>query len=179
MRKPTYRLLAAILILTVTFALMPGEARGQQPEGPVTVERETQGDNVREITAPSQTLAVQPAISFIDSASSTCYKPDPTQDTCYINWYYNSVSASPNYMISMTLTINSVGIVARTSGFFQTSMYVPYNMLGDGFRVPCGAPGSGGNPNLGAAYAWTVRARDSAGLSSANYGTTYCPSHGP
>ncbi|MFN2228432.1 MAG: hypothetical protein ACK2VA_01560 [Anaerolineae bacterium] len=79
----------------------------------------------------------------------------------------------------MTLTINSVGIVDRTSGFFQASVHVPYNMLGDGFKVPCGLLGSGGNPDLGATYAWTIRVRDSAGLSPANYGTVYCPSHGP
>jgi hypothetical protein len=29
------------LALTLTFGLVPGEARGQQPEGPVTVETET------------------------------------------------------------------------------------------------------------------------------------------
>ncbi len=131
---------------------------------------------MREITAPPDgKVPDQPNIGFIDSPSATCYQPDHTQNNCYINWYYMSVSASPNYMITMTATLNDFGPVAHTQGFFQTSMYVPYNMLGQGFKVACGSQGSGGNPDLGAAYAYTIRARDSAGLSSANYGTVYCP----
>jgi hypothetical protein len=49
-----------------------------------------------------------------------------------------SVDASPNYMISMTIALSGTNPVANVQGFFQTSMYVPYNMLGQGFRVPCG-----------------------------------------
>jgi hypothetical protein len=52
-------------------------------------------------------------------------------------------------------------------------------MLGEGFKVACGALGAGGNPKLGNAYAYTIRARDSANLKSANYGTAYCPAYNP
>lgn len=156
-------------------------ARGQEPAAPgapAVLSRETQGDNVREITAPALDGAPpKPSIGFIDSPSATCYQPDPAADACYINWYYLSVSASPSYMISMTVAINAIGMVARTGGFFQTSMYVPYAMFPEGFKVQCGALGAGGDPAFGAAYAWTIRARDSAGTSSANYGTTYCPAY--
>ena len=79
----------------------------------------------------------------------------------------------------MTVTLNDFGPVAHMQGFFQTSMYAPYNMLGRGFKVACGAPGAGGNPQLGNAYSWTIRARDSAGLGAANYGTAYCPPYTP
>ena len=58
-------------------------------------------------------------------------------------------------------------------------MYVPYNMVPNGYKVACGALGAGGNPYWGNAYAWTLRARDSANLKSANYGTTYCPAYTP
>lgn len=179
MGKFTYRLFAVLVTLACTLGLTQGSARGQEPEGQVTVQREVQGENVREVTAPSQALDVQPAISFIDSPTITCYKPNPAQDGCQLNWYYMSVNASPNYMIAMTVTVNAVGVVARTSGFFQTSMYVPYNMLGDGFTVPYGPPGASGNAHLGNAYAWTINARDSNNLKSANYGTAYCPAHTP
>lgn len=138
---------------------------------------ETQGDNRREITAAAEG-DIQPAlIGFIDTPSCVCYQPDPRQDVCFINWYYMSVNAAPNYMITMTVALNSIGIVSRVSGFFQTSMYTPYNMYGNGFKVPCGAPGAGGNPELGNAYSWTIRARDSANLGSANYGTVHCPAY--
>jgi hypothetical protein len=146
--------------------------------------QETEGTNTREIYGPADSSgntpqASAPNIGFIDSPTSTCYQPDPAQDTCYINWYYLSVSASPNYMISMTVAINAIGQVIRYQGFFQTSMYAPYNMQDRGIKVACGPLGAGGNPYWGNAYAWTIRARDSSGLSSANYGTVYCPAKKP
>jgi hypothetical protein len=146
--------------------------------------QETEGANTREVFGPadltgSTPQASAPQIGFIDSPTSTCYQPDPSQDACYINWYYISVNASPNYVISMTVDINAIGRVINYSGFFQTSMYAPFNMQDRGIKVACGALGSGGNPYLGNAYAWTIRARDSANLKSANYGTVYCPAYTP
>jgi hypothetical protein len=174
-RRVILPLSIAILLVAVTFGVLQA-ARGQGQGREVVLNQDTQGDNTRQITGSTDgNTPDQPSIGFIDSPSSTCYQPDPTQDMCYINWYYLSVSADPSYMISMTVALNAIGFVSRTSGFFQTSMYTPYNMYGDGFKVPCGSAGAGGHPVLGNAYAWTIRARDSAGLSSANYGTTYCP----
>lgn len=174
MRKFALPLMVAALMLATAFVTI-GVARGQG-SAPQSIKRETQGDSVREITAPPGEKAPdQPNIGFIDSPSATCYQPDQTKNDCYINWYYLSVSASPNYMITMTAILNNYGPVAHVQGFFQTSMYVPYNMLGQGFKVPCGPAGAGGNPELGNAYAYTIRARDSANLGSANYGTVYCP----
>ncbi len=120
-----------------------------------------------------------PQISFIDSPTSTCYQPDPAENVCYINWYYLSVDAYPNYMICMEITINSIGKVSSSRGFFQTSMYVPYSMHFRGFKVECGLLGAGGDPNRGATYAYTIRAQDSAVLKSANYGEVYCPAYIP
>lgn len=120
-----------------------------------------------------------PTISFIDSPTAVCYQPDPTQDVCFVNWYYLSVDATPNYMICMEVTLNDIGKVARYQGFFQTSMYAPYNLQDRGFRVPCGALGASGDPNRGLIYAYTIRARDSANLSAANYGSAVCPAYVP
>jgi hypothetical protein len=64
---------------------------------------------------------------------------------------------------------------AYFSGFFQTSMYIPGEMLTPGFRVACGTPGSAGNPYLGNQYSYTIRARETGGLKSANYGVVTCP----
>jgi len=179
MRRYTIPLIAAFLLGGITLTLIQ-VALGQGPATPKLMSRETQGESVREIEAPAEADgSLQPNIGFIDSPSATCYQPDPGQDTCRLTWYYLSVSASPNYMITMTLSLNNKGPIAHTQGFFQTSMYVPYNMLGDGVKVACGPAGAGGNPTLGNAYAYTVRARDSAGLSSANYGTVYCPPYIP
>ncbi len=179
MRKFFLPLLGAFLLGAATLGLMQA-ARGQEAAVPTIINREVQGENLREIEQPSQIgEPQQPNIGFIDSPSATCYQPDPGRDTCHINWYYLSVSAAPNYMITMTLSLNDTGPAVHTQGFFQTSMYIPSTMLGQGIEVSCGALGSGGNPNLGEAYAYTVRARDSAGLKSANYGTVYCPPFQP
>lgn len=182
MRKYFLPLFVAIVLGTAVFSLFD-RVRGQEPvdpTGPTSLRAETSGGNVREITVdPGIDAPEEPNIGFIDSPSATCYQPNPARDACYINWYYLSVSASPNYMITMTATLNDFGPVAHTQGFFQTSMYIPYNMLGDGVQVACGPLGAGGNPTLGNAYAYTIRARDSANLSSANYGTVYCPAYNP
>jgi hypothetical protein len=183
MRKPL--IFAAILVFLAVAVLgtiqvvrgqVPNNSRGEQ-----ILAQETEGDTTREISASADASPDnnQINIGFIDSPSATCYQPDPRQDVCYLNWYYLSVSASPSYMIQMTVMINQLGNVARTQGFFQTSMYVPYNMMGDGFKVACGPLGAGGDPEWGNAYAYTIRARDSAALSSANYGTAICPAFTP
>lgn len=188
MRKLLIPLVLAGLFSITMFGVL-SVARGQVPGGGAVLNSETLGESRREITAPidatrdssaPETNAPnEPTIGFIDSPSATCVQPDVTKDECFINWYYLSVSASPNYMITMTVTLNEFGPVARTQGFFQTSMYVPYNMNPKGYKVACGAPGAGGDPDWGKAYAYTIRARDSASLKSANYGTAYCPPFAP
>jgi hypothetical protein len=180
MRRYLHFLLAAAVGFGAAFGLLQGGVRGQAVDvGPTVVSRETQGDNVREILAPAESNNVQPQIGFIDSPSATCYQPNPALDDCRVKWYYLSVNATPNYMITMTVSLNAIGPIAHVQGFFQNSMYVPYNMLGDGVAVKCGALGAGGNPELGNAYAYTIRARDSANLGSVNYGTVYCPAFKP
>ncbi len=116
-----------------------------------------------------------PDISFIDSPSATCYLPVSGTDTCYITWDYLYVtSGASQYIISMTLSIDNHRS-AYISGFFQNSMYIPGDMLNPGFRVACGTPGSGSNPYLGRQYSYTILARETGGLKSANYGSVTCP----
>jgi hypothetical protein len=180
MRKLFIPIALALFLMTATFGFMR-IARGQAdaPGNQTILQQEVDGENVREIVAPAGEAPQEPNIGFIDSPSATCYQPDSAKDECFINWYYMSVSASPNYMITMTASLNNIGNVAHTQGFFQTSMYIPYNMIPNGYKVTCGPLGAGGNPYLGNAYAYTIRARDSAGLKSANYGTVYCPANIP
>lgn len=179
--KTAIALVSALALAVTLFGLvqiMPGRgALAADSEQPIV--REEQNGNVREGVARVGPASVdQPNIGFIDNPSATCYQPDPAQDACYINWYSLSVNADPSYVVTMTLTLNPKPI-AHMQGFFQKSMYVPYSMFGQGFKVACGALGAGGTPTLGNAYAYTVRARDSANLSSANYGTVYCPAYIP
>ena len=136
--------------------------------GPVIVE-EADG-NRREIQADTE--IEQPTISFIDSPSATCYQPESNRNTCYIEWSYLYVTATTSqYIISMTVSIDN-RLVAYHAGFFQTSMYIPDDMVGHGFKVACGPRGANG---LGKTYAYTLRARETGGLGAANYGSVTCP----
>jgi hypothetical protein len=181
MRRILIPIAAGLALVAIVFgALQAASSRSLAASaGPQILEEEVLGDTRREISADPGAAPDQPEISFIDSPTAACYQPNPNQDTCYVNWYYMYVDASPSYMVSMTLQLNAIGFVGRYNGFFQTSMYVPYNMHGQGFRVPCGALGAGGHPQFGNAYAYTIRARATDGFGSANYGTLYCPAYTP
>ncbi len=116
-----------------------------------------------------------PTISFIDSQTPACIQLDYQRDYCQVQFNYLYVTAATNqYIISMSVRIDN-RIRGYYSGFFQNYMYVPSDMNGAGFNVRCGQIGSGGNPNLGKAYSYIIRARETGGLGAANYGTVYCP----
>lgn len=116
-----------------------------------------------------------PAISSITSPSPTCYRPTPGTGACYIQWGHLSVTASSSsYIISMTVSIDN-DLRAYHAGFFQTSMIIPAQMTAPGYRVVCGLPGDGGLPDWGNIYSYQIRARDTAGLSAANFGSVRCP----
>jgi hypothetical protein len=133
------------------------------PQGPQPPRREIQGD------------PASPAISFIDNPTATCYRPVAGTGECYIQWNYLYVTASSSqYIISMTVSIDG-RLRAYHSGFFQTSMYVSDEMYESGFRVTCGFPGAGGVAGMGNTYSYIVRARETGGLSAANYGSVTCP----
>jgi len=123
----------------------------------------------------SEAPPAAPNISFIDSPTATCESLEPSANACLINWNSLAVTASTgHYIITMTVAIDNQ-IVAVNTGFFQTSMYVPSTMYDEGFRVPCGPPGSAGYPTLGGTHSWTVRAGETGGLTAANYGAVICP----
>ena len=116
-----------------------------------------------------------PTISFIDSPTAQCYGPMDEVDACYVNWGSLEVSATaPQYIERMTIMIDG-RIRAYYAGFFQTSMTVPPGMHAEGFKVACGYPGAGGDPAFGNQYAYEIRARETGGLSSANFGSVLCP----
>ncbi len=120
-------------------------------------------------------VPLAPTISSIESPSPICYRPIAGTGACYIRWSYLYVTAgSGAYVISMTVAIDD-HVRAHASGFFQTSMTIPGAMTGPGFRVTCGTEGSGGTPGWGRSYAYTIRARETGGLSAANFGTVTCP----
>ena len=160
--------LGRIVLIGLVLGASALTARAAGLFGPVIVE-EADG-NRREVQTNGE--IEQPAISFIDSPSATCSQPDSSRNTCYIEWSYLYVAASTSqYIISMTVSIDN-RLVAYHSGFFQTYMYVPSDMVGHGFKVACGPRNASG---LGKTYAYTLRAHETGGLGAANYGSVTCP----
>jgi hypothetical protein len=179
MRKIYAVVLFVGLLLAGTLGMMR-IARGQDqvpPAGGNVIQRETDGDNVRQILAPDD--VAEPSITTIDSPTPYCFQPDAGQDVCYMNWASMHVEGTPANMDAMTVTIDAVGVVARYQAFFQDTMDVSHEMNATGFRLPCGPPGAGGDPNLGNAYDWTIRARDSGGNTASNHGRMFCPPFTP
>ncbi|MFZ5808874.1 MAG: hypothetical protein ACOY16_06305 [Chloroflexota bacterium] len=116
-----------------------------------------------------------PDISFINSPSPSCVNPNPGTGICYIRWPQISVSAgSSQYIISMTVSLDN-HIQAYVSGFFQTAMNIPGNLLGSGFKVTCGFPGSSGSPLYGKSYTYNIVARETGGLTAQSNGIIQCP----
>lgn len=177
MRRILIGTIIALSFIALTYSTLTSQAPDgiQPPPGMRIVKSEKDGTNQRALFAPQASPPRgpdSPAISFIDSPTASCVQPDPAQNACYINWYYMNVDAGTSaYMITMTATINP-NVRARYYGFFQQTMYVPFNMQPTGFKVLCGSP-------PGNYYAWTILARASDGLGSANYGTVQCPPYQP
>jgi hypothetical protein len=166
--KKHITLLGSIVLIGLALAASALAARAAGVIGPL-IAQEADG-NRREVQAAAE--IDQPTISFIDSPSATCYQPDPRQNTCYVEWTYLYVTASMSqYIISMTVSLDS-HLVAYHSGFFQASMYIPSDLYGLGFKVACGPRGANG---LGKSYPYTLSARETSGLTAANYGSVTCP----
>ncbi len=157
---------AAVLGIVLVRVMLASQAAPLAAETPVTTGPPLQ-EAANELDSP--------AVSSIDSASPTCFRPAAGTGACYIQWNYLYVTAAPGaYVISMTVTIDD-RLRAYHSGFFQSSMYIPNEMTASGYGVTCGAPGSGGSPEWGSTYRYVVRARDTTGTAAANYGSVSCP----
>ena len=159
-------LLAAAILLAASWSLVTranADVLAQTGSGDQEPRRERDGD------------PQAPDISFIDNPTAQCVRPEGYTDACYIQWNYLNVTASTsNYIISMTLSIDN-RLRSYYSGFFQSSMYVPQGMFSPGFKVSCGLLGESGNPLLGKTHSYIIRAKETGGLKTANYGSVTCP----
>lgn len=166
-RKRMTYLPGFLVLLAVLGIAVIGLAWGLQAAPLAGARQANSGLPQREVDAP--------AISFIDSPSPTCYLPAPGTGACYIRWEYLSVTtAASSYILTMTVSIDG-NLRAYHAGFFQNAMTIPGEMTAPGYRVTCGLPGSGGITGWGNVYAYQIRARDSAGLQTTNFGTVRCP----
>jgi hypothetical protein len=162
-----YGLLFLIAVGSIAAVLLAGVVMGS-----------TDGRRFIDYRQPHRETSGQPKaadISFIDSPSPTCLRPNPGSGACTIQWEYLAVTAAPGaYVISMTVAIEGQ-LRSYHGGFFQTSMVIPGDMTGPGYKVVCGFPNAGSEPGLGNSYTYALNARDSAGLKASNTGTISCP----
>lgn len=169
-----------LVTLLSLWVMSPSLATEQTP-----LRAEMDGANRREIdrgtsevTDANDEKVARPKIGFITSEDAFCYQPDSAVNECFINWRYMYVSADPAYMKKLQIQINGRAVL-NMAGFFQTSLSYQASMVSPGgFRVVCGPP-SVDDPLLGNAYSYTIRAEDTNGLASANYGTIQCPAFSP
>ncbi len=98
-----------------------------------------------QVTADS-TQAVTLAVS-----NPYCVQSSTQNGVCTIN--VRSVSASSTDSSLTRLEISIDGKVrVRMQTFFENSAYLSEPMLGEGLKVPCGGPGSGGAAGFGQVY---------------------------
>lgn len=141
-------------------AVQPAAAAGAKPDLP-----HQQTDN----------QGIPRAAPGIQNPTPLCYRPVDGTGACYLEWNYLQATASSGaYIISMTVTIDN-RLRAYHTGFFQTEMYIPADMMAPGYRVLCGELGSGDNPDMGLTYAYLIQARDTTGQTSTNSGSVTCP----
>ncbi len=157
--------LAAALIVAVAQWTLGGRTLPASQAAAAPMFAQTAPDGIREVESPD--------ISFIQSNSATCSRPKPGSGICTIEWNNLYVTAaSGSYIISMTVSINNQ-MRAYHAGFFQSSIYIPSNITGHGYEVTCGYPQ--GDAGMGNSYSYTIRARETSGLTAANYGSVTCP----
>jgi hypothetical protein len=125
---------------------------------------------------PDKPAGNAPFLTAPNNPTAICVVKKIHSGVCSINWEYLYADATPNYIISMTLEIDGK-TRARFDGFFQTSMYVPFEMLG--FPVACGTLGSGGFPNLGLSHNFLINAGDSNSSNTTSSGSVICPADEP
>ncbi len=175
LRRPGLLLL---WVLSALAGMLAAAAVGRLTDNPPPAQAGAPGSALV-VGQPGQysTLAPNgPAPVSLSLTSPTCTLPVRNTATCYLKWSGLAATApSGEYMITMTVSIDDQ-LRAYVGGFFQNSMGLPADMFGAGFRVSCGAPGAGGDPQLGASYRWLVAARATGGGPVAqNGGSVYCP----
>lgn len=112
-----------------------------------------------------------------------CYQPDPSANQCYINFRLiqaiGNQSSAP-YLTWLVFSINGKNRFSATNFFESTITYV-YNMAPVGFKVPCGAPNSGGAGNqYGLIYSVTITPLDTNRTAmNTDVAKITCPAYAP
>lgn len=104
-----------------------------------------------------------------------CAQASPASSTCLINVRtISATSSDPNFR-GLQITINGE-TRAYFSTFFETSVYINREMIGQGLEVTCGRPNASGLPGYGLQYSIGISGIISGGSSTTDTAIVNCPS---
>lgn len=124
-------------------------------------------------TSGSASTASQAGVSLTVS-NPYCVQPSLPSGTCFINVRnISATSSDPNFR-GVQITINGK-TRAFFSNFFENSVFINKDMIGDGLRVVCGRPNASGLPDYGLQYNVGISAIVSGGSATNDTATVNCP----
>jgi hypothetical protein len=133
--------------------------------------------------AGSQESPSPDALTSFTVSNPYCYQPNPSVDLCSINVRYIQVvdnQSSPPYMTWLAISISQKSLL-NTTAFFEGTIYYSYDMVPDGFTVPCGEPNAGGaGDRYGYVYSLTIQPLDTnRDPMSTDIANITCPAYVP
>lgn len=179
MRKLAWILVIIALLGAAVFLLQrPAVTAQATPPTPVP------GKRVAPDGSTSLTSAIGPNSLTAQTLSNPyCYQPDPSVNQCVINLRYYNVSDNGTTAPFLSYALVSINgaVRARVGLFFENNIYLTYDMIPGGLKVPCGTPNQGGQGNsFGAVYTVNIQPYDinnsSMGFDQTNLA---CPAYAP
>jgi hypothetical protein len=123
------------------------------------------------------------ALTSFTVSNPYCYQPDPSLNQCSINFRFiqtNDNQSSTPYLTWLTITITGKNRYSATA-FFEGSITYSYDMIPNGFTVPCGLPNAGNaGMQFGNVYGVTIQPLDSSrNPMSTDIANVTCPAFAP
>jgi hypothetical protein len=109
-------------------------------------------------------------------SNPVCVQVASVPGVCQINLRSIAASGSGGSLLGVTVGISGK-LRARFNTFFENDVNMTASMLGGGFRVTCGLPGSGGLSGLGRVYSVTISTVVSSGSSLTDTSNVACPAY--
>jgi hypothetical protein len=124
-------------------------------------------------TSGSASTASQDGVALTVS-NPYCAQASPPSATCLINVRnISATSSDPNFR-GVQITVNGK-TRAFFSNFFENSVFINENMIGNGLQVVCGRPNASGLPNYGLQYKVGISAIVSGSSATNDTANVNCP----
>jgi hypothetical protein len=175
------KLLILVILALILTAGLVSQDQLVSAQTPSPTQQGPQQDSVGNSIQPD---SVSPdALTLFTISNPYCYQPDPSVNSCNVNFRYiqaNDNQSSAPYMTWLAITISSKNRFTATA-FFEGTIYVTYDMIPGGMKVPCGLPNAGGaGTQFGNVYGVVVQPLDSSrNPMSTDIANVTCPAFAP